>query len=122
MRRDVERFYRALDLYVLASHREGYPRSAMEAAAMGLPIVATNIRGCRQVVDDGRTGVLVPVDDAHGLARALLRLSREGELRRQMGVASATKAREQFDQRQVISTTLAVYERLLGRATVRAAK
>jgi glycosyltransferase involved in cell wall biosynthesis len=121
MRRDVERLYGALDFYVLASHREGYPRSAMEAAAMGLPVVATNIRGCRQVVDDGRTGVLVPVNNAPALAEALLRLSRDGELRQRMATASSTKAREQFDQRQVISTTLAVYERLPGRATVRAA-
>jgi glycosyltransferase involved in cell wall biosynthesis len=93
----------------------------MEAAAMGLPVVATNIRGCRQVVDDGRTGVLVPVNNAPALAEALLRLSRDGELRQRMATASSTKAREQFDQRQVISTTLAVYERLPGRATVRAA-
>ena len=121
MRRDVERLYGALDLYVLASHREGYPRSAMEAAAMGLPVVATNIRGCRQVVDDGRTGVLVPVNNAPALAEALLRLSRDGELRQRMATASSAKAREQFDQRQVIATTLAVYGRLPGRATARAA-
>ncbi len=57
---DVETLYAALDLYVLASHREGFPRSAMEAAAMGLPVVATDIRGCRQVVDHDTTGLLVP--------------------------------------------------------------
>ena len=56
----MERLYAAMDLFVLASYREGFPRSAMEAAAMGLPIVATDIRGCRQVVDHGRTGLLVP--------------------------------------------------------------
>ena len=61
LRDDVEALYTAMDIYVLASHREGFPRSAMEAAAMGLPVVATDIRGCRQVVDDGRTGRLVPV-------------------------------------------------------------
>ncbi len=59
---DVETLYAALDIYVLASHREGFPRSAMEAAAMGLPVIATNIRGCRQVVDDGETGRLVGVE------------------------------------------------------------
>ena len=88
---------------------------------MGLPVVATNIRGCRQVVDDGRTGVLVPVNNAPALAEALLRLSRDGELRQRMATASSAKAREQFDQRQVIATTLAVYGRLPGRATARAA-
>ena len=70
-RDDVDELYRGMDLYVLASHREGFPRSAMEAAAMGLPIVATDIRGCRQVVDDGRTGVLVPVGDVPALTEAI---------------------------------------------------
>jgi glycosyltransferase involved in cell wall biosynthesis len=51
-----ERYYAAADLFVLASHREGFPRAAMEASAMGLPVIATDIRGCRQVVDDGVTG------------------------------------------------------------------
>src|ERR1700679_500311 len=58
-RDDVEDIYPAFDLFVLPSHREGFPRSAMEAAATGLPIVATDIRGCRQAVTDGRTGLLV---------------------------------------------------------------
>jgi glycosyltransferase involved in cell wall biosynthesis len=122
MRRDVERLYAALDLYVLASHREGYPRSAMEAAAMGLPIVATNIRGCRQVVDDGQTGLLVRVNNGPDLAEALLRLSQDRELRQRMGSTASNKAAEQFDQRRVIAMTLAVYERLSGRATARAAR
>jgi glycosyltransferase involved in cell wall biosynthesis len=121
MRRDVERLYPALDLYVLASHREGYPRSAMEAAAMGLPVIATNIRGCRQVVDDGRTGVLVAVNDAAALQDALLLLSGNGELRHRMGEAACRKAADEFDQRRVISTTLEVYERLSSPAIVRAA-
>ncbi len=55
-RDDIETLYSAMDVFVLASHREGFPRAAMEAAAMGLPVVATDVRGCRQVVEDGRTG------------------------------------------------------------------
>ncbi len=70
-RDDVDTLYGAMDAYVLASHREGFPRSAMEAAAMGLPIVATDIRGCRQVVDHGTTGLLVPLGDVDLLADAL---------------------------------------------------
>ena len=54
MRDDVERLYAAMDVFALPSHREGFPRAAMEAAAMGLPIVATDIRGCRQVVSARR--------------------------------------------------------------------
>jgi glycosyltransferase involved in cell wall biosynthesis len=114
MREDVERLYPAMDLYVLASHREGFPRSAMEAAAMGLPIVATDIRGCRQVVDHGvRAARRRPRPDA--LAEAIGELVAAAELRRTMGDAGRQKAVAEFDDRQQVRTTLAVYERELGR-------
>jgi glycosyltransferase involved in cell wall biosynthesis len=115
-RHDVEALYRAMDFYVLASHREGFPRSAMEAAAMGLPIVATDIRGCRQVVEDGHTGLLVPTRSVDGLARALSRLVADAGLRRTMGAAARIKARAEFDDRRVIDVTLGVYEKLLQTA------
>lgn len=70
-RNDVDRLFQVMDLFVLASHREGFPRAAMEAAASGLGIVATDIRGCRQVVADGLTGTLVPVRDPAALAEAI---------------------------------------------------
>ena len=88
----MEACYAAFDLYVLASYREGFPRSAMEAAAMGLPVVATNIRGCRQVVDDGRTGRLVPVRDAAAIADAVVEIASDDELRHKMGLAAREKA------------------------------
>jgi glycosyltransferase involved in cell wall biosynthesis len=115
LRHDVEALYAAMDFYVLASHREGFPRSAMEAAAMGLPVIATNIRGCRQVVDDGRTGRLVPARDADALARAIEELAGDAELRRRLGAAGLAKARREFDQQRVIDTTLRVYDELLAR-------
>lgn len=113
MRSDVDDLYRGFDLYVLASHREGFPRSAMEAAAAGLPIVATDIRGCRQVVDDGVTGLLVPVRDPDGLVKAITDLATDDRRRRAMSVAAREKAAREFDQRRVIDTTFATYERLL---------
>ena len=121
LRHDVEDLYAAADLYVLASHREGFPRSAMEAAAMGLPLVATDIRGCRQVVDHEVTGLLVPVRDPVALAAAVARLAGDEAARRRMGQAGADKARREFDQRRVIETTLAAYERLLSRRRAPAA-
>lgn len=96
-RSDMERIYAAMDVFVLPSHREGLPQSAMEAAAMGLPIVASDIRGCRQVVDDGVNGILFPVGDVAGLTAALRRLSGDARLRRAMGEASADKAKREFD-------------------------
>ena len=115
MRDDVERLYRAMDVYVLASHREGYPRSAMEAAATAVPVVATDIRGCRQVVDDGVTGLLVPVRSPWPLADALGSLIGDRRRRRQMSEASRRRAEAHFDQSRVIDTTLQTYRRLGSR-------
>jgi glycosyltransferase involved in cell wall biosynthesis len=112
-RRDVESLYPGFDLFVLPSHREGFPRSAMEAAACGLPIVASDIRGCRQVVDHGRTGLLVPVRDPVALADALGDLAADPIRREAMGQAARVLAEKEFDDRQVIARTLDTYRHLL---------
>lgn len=113
-RDDVEELYAAFDVYVLASHREGFPRSAMEAAAMGLPIVATDIRGCRQVVDHDHTGLLVPVRSPGALATALATLVAAADRRTAMGYAARAKAVAEFDHQHQITLTLAVYDKLTG--------
>jgi len=115
-RLDIENIYDAIDIYVLASHREGFPRSAMEAAASGLPVVASDIRGCRQVVDHGRTGLLFPVGKVAALTDAVVALADDPDRRRRMGEAARRKAEADFDQRRVIDTILQAYERLLGTA------
>jgi glycosyltransferase involved in cell wall biosynthesis len=115
-RADVDRLYAGMDVFVLASHREGFPRSAMEAAAMGLPVVATDIRGCRQVVDHGVTGLLVPRGDAGALADAIDTVAGDPTRRAAMAVAARDKARREFDQQRCIDITLATYERLLAAA------
>lgn len=114
-RSDVEDLYQAADLYVLASYREGFPRSAMEAAACGLPIVATDIRGCRQVVDDSVTGFLVPVRSADRLAAAVDQLAGDVTLRNEMSAAALAKARIEFDDRSQIELTISMYQRLAAR-------
>ena len=111
MRGDVERLYGAMDFYVLASHREGFPRSAMEAAASGLPVVATDIRGCREVVDHDVTGLLVPVRDPAALAEAIGTLAGDDEKRSAMSAAATDRAATHFDQQTVIDITLAAYGR-----------
>jgi glycosyltransferase involved in cell wall biosynthesis len=116
-RDDVVRLYAGMDVVVLPSHREGFPRVPMEAAAMGIPVVATNIRGCRQVVDDGETGSLVPVGDVDALAAAIDRLASDAALRHRLGAAGRTKARAEFDQQRCIDITLETYGRLLGAAS-----
>jgi glycosyltransferase involved in cell wall biosynthesis len=117
-RDDVVRLYRGMDLYVLASHREGFPRSAMEAAAMGIPIVATDIRGCRQVVEHGVTGLLVPPRNPPALAGAIAALAVDRSRRLRMGEAGRRKALRDFDQQRCIDITLATYRRRLARAGI----
>ena len=82
---------------------------------MGLPIVATDIRGCRQVVDHGRTGLLVAPGDAAALTDAIADLAADAPARRAMGRQGRAKAQQEFDQQRVIATTLAVYDRLITR-------
>jgi glycosyltransferase involved in cell wall biosynthesis len=107
-RDDVEDLYRAMDLFVLPSHREGFPRAAMEAAASGLAIVTTDVRGCRQVVEDGVNGLLVPVSDPAALAAAIARFV-DPELRAAMGAAAVELARERFDERTCVQIVLDTY-------------
>jgi glycosyltransferase involved in cell wall biosynthesis len=114
MRDDLEALYPAMDIGVLASYREGFPRAAMETAAMGKPLVVTNVRGCRLVVDDGISGLLVPVRDGAALADAVAALATDPARRAAMGAAGRAKAARDFDERRSVEITLGVYEQLLG--------
>lgn len=109
MREAVEHLYGAFDMFVLPSHREGFPRAAMEAAACGLPVIATDIRGCRQVVEHGVNGLLVPLRDVPELVMAITKLGDDHELRRDMGAAAVEKARAEFDERDVVQTVIDAY-------------
>ncbi len=115
-RTDVENVYAALDVFVLPSYREGVPRTAMEAQAMGVPVVATDVRGCRQVVDDGMTGLLVPPRQSRPLARAIAQLHDAPPTRRAMAQAAVRRAAVHFDQNRVIDRTLGVYRSQLRAA------
>ena len=88
-RSDVRDLYGVMDVFAHPSHREGFPRAPMEAAAMGLPVVATDIRGCRQTVEDGVNGYLVPLREAEALAERLLELLADAGLRRRFGGGGA---------------------------------
>lgn len=106
---DIETRYPCMDLFCLPSWREGFPRAAMEAAAMGLPIVATDVRGCRQVVADGVTGTLVPVRDVAALTAALRTLAGDADRRRRYGRAARERAVQEFDVRRQVAASLAAY-------------
>src|SRR5262249_54861452 len=111
-RDDVERLYAAMDVFMLPSHREGFPRAGVEAAAMGKPCAVTNVRGCRQTVDDGVTGVMVPARDPVALAGALERLLTSPALRARMGAAARAKALREFDEKRIIDAIVRAYRRL----------
>ena len=113
LRHDLPPLYAAMDVFVLPSHREGFPRAPMEAAAMGKPVVATNIRGCRETVADGVTGVLVPLRDAGALSKAIAAYLDDADRRRQHGEAGLALAARRFDERLVFARVAACYERLL---------
>jgi glycosyltransferase involved in cell wall biosynthesis len=97
---------------VLPSHGEGLPRALVEAAACGLPLITTDVPGCREVVSDGVDGLLIPVKDSKALARAIKKLLDDPVLARKLGDAARVKARTQFDERIVIQRTLDVYAEL----------
>ncbi|MEX2162772.1 MAG: glycosyltransferase family 4 protein [Sulfuricaulis sp.] len=102
-----------VDLVVLPSYREGVSRALIEAAACGLPLVASDVPGCREIVKHGVNGVLVPIKNSHALADAIMMLLRDDQLRDRMGKISRKIACEEFSDKRVISETLDVY-RLAG--------
>jgi glycosyltransferase involved in cell wall biosynthesis len=113
-RADIPDLLALMDVFVLASWREGLPRSAIEAAAMARPLILTEIRGCREVVRDGIEGLLVPPRDPKRLAKALARVLADPELRARLGAASRARAISRFDERAVFQVIAETYERLLG--------
>ncbi|HEV7393253.1 MAG TPA: glycosyltransferase family 4 protein [Burkholderiales bacterium] len=103
-----------VDIAVLPSYREGAPRSLIEAAAAGLPIVSTDVPGCREVVEHQVNGLLVPVRQAEPIVEAIRFLHQQPLERVRMGQAGREKMLRQFDQRLVFEATHAVYLELIA--------
>lgn len=109
---DMPGFLAQADIVVLPSYREGLPKSLIEAAACGRPLITTDVPGCRDVVTDGVNGLLVPVRNASALADAIARLAGDQALARRLGEAARAKAVAEYDERSIVMRTLAVYEEL----------
>ena len=97
---------------VLPSYREGVPRTLLEAAAMAKPIVTTDVPGCREVVEDGVNGFLVPPKNVERLAQAMLKLADDQGMRKKMGQAGREKMLQSFTEHIIIRKTLEVYEKI----------
>lgn len=112
-RRDVADLLRAAHIACQPStYREGLPKSALEAAACGRPLVTTDVPGCREAVVDGVTGFIVPPRDAQALAAALKKLIDDPELRARFGAAGRERTAQNFADAVVCEKTLLVYEAL----------
>lgn len=113
---DVAKLYNQAHIVCLPSfYGEGLPKSLIEAAACGRPIVTTDMPGCRDAVLPGKTGLLVPPKNPQALANALERLIKNPTLRNQMGIAARTYAEQHFDLKQVVHEHLEIYQSLLLR-------
>jgi len=114
-RSDIKQLLQQTNIMAFPSYyREGVPRSLIEACAIGRPIVTTDSIGCRDTVDDGQNGFLVPIKDSVTLAEKLRILIDDAQLREEMGKASRQKAEREFSVADVVSKHLDVYEQLLN--------
>jgi glycosyltransferase involved in cell wall biosynthesis len=111
-RGDVGAILSTADVLVLPSFSEARPRTIIEAMMLGIPVVATSVGGVPSLVDDGRTGLLVPAGDAAALADALGRLVRSPELRERLGDAAARHAASEFSAVRTAQRYLRLYRSL----------
>jgi glycosyltransferase involved in cell wall biosynthesis len=113
---DVRPFIAAADCVVLPSYREGLPRVLLEGAAMAKPLIATDVPGCRSVVQEGVNGFLCEVKSGPSLADAMLRMIRLSEEERSaMAAAARRKVEQEYDERIVTSAYLEALEKALRR-------
>jgi glycosyltransferase involved in cell wall biosynthesis len=111
---DMPALYSAVDVVLLPTYREGFPYVPLEAAAMGIPVVATRVPGCVEAVEDGVTGTLVSPRDAAALAEAVRRYLADADLRRRHGTAGRQRMLRDFQPETVWIALLQEYRRWLG--------
>jgi len=111
---NIEIFLEDSHIACLPSYREGLPKSLIEAAAAGLPIVTTDVPGCREVVEHNVNGLIVPPKNAILLAEALLYLINNSNIRNQMGKNSRKFAVDKFSLEIIIKSTLDLYKKVLA--------
>ena len=111
-RDDVQELYPLMDIFILPTHREGLGASILEAGAMGLPVIATNTGGCPEAVDDGKTGILVPVKAPQELAKAIIYILGNKKKAELMGLAAREKILKEFDKNIVCKRLVGEYDKM----------
>jgi len=116
-REDVPALIALMDVVVLPSYREGFPRIPIEAAAMGKPAITTATRGHEVAVIEGETGLVVPISDVNSLAQAIERLIGDPVLAQRMGTAGLRRARELFDEQKILEQQIVYYAKAIHNAS-----
>jgi glycosyltransferase involved in cell wall biosynthesis len=112
-RSDIPSLFAQASVICLPSYREGLPKALVEAAAAGRAVVTTDVPGCRDAIDPGKTGLLVPIKDSERLADAIQILIEHPEKRAAMGRAGRRLAEREFSIQRIVDEHMTVYERLL---------
>jgi len=120
-RLDVQRLLPAFDVFALPSKSEGLPLVVPEAMAAGLPVIATTVGGLPTVIDDGKTGLLIPVEEA-ALGRALDQLSSDRDRARSMGKSAREVALTRYSAERMLDDYLAVYRELIQASRARSGR
>lgn len=110
----VEQYMSAMDCFVLPSYREGFGMTVIEAEAMGVPVIITDIPGPTDGIQKDKTGLVVPRKDIDALHEAMEKMMRSSELRRELGSNAALFARKNFEQKELFKRILADRKKLLG--------
>jgi glycosyltransferase involved in cell wall biosynthesis len=111
---DIPKLFTDSHIVVLPSYHEGFPKVLVEAAACGKPVITTDVPGCRHAIINRQTGILVPKASPEALAKAILTLLDNRQLRVQMGLAGRALAEQEYDIRKIVSEHLSLYGNLLS--------
>ena len=121
-RDDINSMLYITDVFCLPSYREGMPRSIIEAMAMECAVVATDIRGSREEVTDGKTGFLVPINSINNLSDKIKKLVEDDKLLQEMKIAGRKRAEKLFDEKEIIEKQLKIFSRLLNPRQIMSSK
>ena len=117
-RSDMRTVYNECDLLVYPSFSEGLPRTLVEAALCEIPIIASDIPGCRDIIQHRENGLLIPPRDSLALADTIEKLLSEKELRIKLGITARESALKHFEHQVIAEKTMAVYENLLSQKQI----